>query len=344
METTNIAPISWQRLKQSHSISLDWSDPINLTEYNINSNRDIVQLFHHQIHEYNKTNEIDLIAHQAYQFYHDIKKGDIILAQNGSTLLGVGEISGDYTFDIGNTSPHSRSVHWIIPEPNGINVDCHYDDGIKIIEPKTIQQIDTLLDTFLTHNPEEQTLNRILYGPSGTGKTYKAIRKALEICGQDISSLDRDSTNLLFNTLISNGQIAFTTFHKNTTYGDFMEKLTPHTSDIGECTHTIQDGIFKSLCTQARTPNQINFDQCYRQLVKNIQQKDGNIKIKYPNGKKEFLINLNPKGDLNIFNDTHAHPIALLTKNNIKKYIAGNLPNNAQFDPWQGYYSGVIDI
>lgn len=75
--------------------------------------------------------------------------------------------------------------------------------------------------------------NLILYGPSGTGKTYQTAWEAVRLClgGEAIvASSSQDARAELMRTyrnLVSEGRIEFVTFHQSTSYEEFIEGLRP---------------------------------------------------------------------------------------------------------------------
>ncbi len=96
-------------------------------------------------------------------------------------------------------------------------------------------------------------LNQILYGPTGTGKTYSAIKKALEIIEGNASN-DKSK----FKSYVENGQIKFVTFHQSYGYEEFIEGIKPvlndnETDNDKEIKYDIEDGIFKKLCKIAKS-------------------------------------------------------------------------------------------
>ena len=105
------------------------------------------------------------------------------------------------------------------------------------------------------------SLNTILYGPPGTGKTWLTVNLSLAIVLakeiDDVNEEDREKFNAyLFNIRDGSGQIAFTTFHQNYAYEDFVEGIRP-TVEGGEVGYEIRDGIFKNLASAAKkNPNQ----------------------------------------------------------------------------------------
>lgn len=96
-------------------------------------------------------------------------------------------------------------------------------------------------------------LNQILYGPPGIGKTYSAVRKALEII-EGKASNDKSK----FKSYVENGQIKFVTFHQSYGYEEFIEGIKPilnnDEADSGkEIKYDIEDGVFKKLCKMAKS-------------------------------------------------------------------------------------------
>lgn len=97
-------------------------------------------------------------------------------------------------------------------------------------------------------------LNRIFFGPPGTGKTFATIDAALEVLDPDFLSENAEKRDVLkgrFDELAAAGDIRFVTFHQSFSYEDFVEGLRAETSDDGQLHYEVVDGIFKSLCTAA---------------------------------------------------------------------------------------------
>lgn len=103
-------------------------------------------------------------------------------------------------------------------------------------------------------------LNRILYGPTGTGKTFNSINHALSIIkGYNLIDLENKQKNNKtvrlqakkeFDELVNIGNIKFITFHQTYSYEDFVEGIKPRVLDNGQIDYYVKDGIFKELSLQ----------------------------------------------------------------------------------------------
>jgi 5-methylcytosine-specific restriction protein B len=123
---------------------------------------------------------------------------------------------------------------------------------------------DTLLENPETESVKETiSLNQILFGPPGTGKTFNTINMALEIIGKypdgtplkkvDLEKMSRNEIKKIYDGYIDSGRIVFTTFHQSMSYEDFVEGIKPVLKGDNESNiqYEIQDGIFKKICEKA---------------------------------------------------------------------------------------------
>jgi hypothetical protein len=111
-----------------------------------------------------------------------------------------------------------------------------------------------------------QSLNTILFGPPGTGKTHSTIEKAIEIVDPEFfkeNKEDRKSLKRRFNELLikddTKGQIMFCTFHQSFSYEDFVEgikPLEPREEDTF-LKYKVEDGVFKKICRIAESQTNV---------------------------------------------------------------------------------------
>lgn len=123
-------------------------------------------------------------------------------------------------------------------------------------EKQDTQMINDNVDSSNMTNQALQSLNRILYGAAGTGKTYNTINHALSIIeNEPIESLEkRNRTDLkkAFNKYKDQGRIKFVTFHQSFSYEDFVEGIRAETDEeTGQLIYPVRDGVFKEVCRLA---------------------------------------------------------------------------------------------
>ena len=118
-------------------------------------------------------------------------------------------------------------------------------------------------------NPAESdnmniSLNQILYGPPGVGKTYATVEKAVEIAEPQKFSLiknNRNEVKKLYDELVSEDRVVFTTFHQSFSYEDFIEGIRANTNEeTKQIEYKIEDGIFKKIAETAAKSISINSD------------------------------------------------------------------------------------
>jgi len=139
-------------------------------------------------------------------------------------------------------------------------------------------------DDFKKAKTGTPSLNRIIYGPPGTGKTYHTAEFAVQCVAPDWYDdlndeyLDgperRELIKAKYDELTAKGRIAFTTFHQSFSYEDFVEGIRPVVVEGNDknsnISYEVVDGIFKQLCTNARTTEQTGSTQTVNIEGKNI--------------------------------------------------------------------------
>ncbi|MGG2096835.1 AAA family ATPase [Acinetobacter haemolyticus] len=101
----------------------------------------------------------------------------------------------------------------------------------------------------------ENSLNRILFGAAGTGKTFNTINHALSIIeDKSLEKLEKEERRDLknrFDEYKNKGQIKFVTFHQSFSYEDFVEGIRAETDEQGNLTYKVKSGVFKDICEKA---------------------------------------------------------------------------------------------
>jgi len=223
-------------------------------------------------------------AGEIVNFVQAISEGDVVLACEGQTVLGVGRVSGPYEFDGNLGFPHKRPVEWLLldawkmPESEGLRTTVYElgrsADNLLELEQR-LSEADPAAGT-KGHTPAGQTQTEVLpmpaldpfseriasilrrkgqvvlYGPPGTGKTYRALAVAHELAARQAFRKTFASLTQSERKEVSGGDdlVRVCTFHPGWGYEDFMEGLRPKTID-GRMVFEARDGIFKRLCEDA---------------------------------------------------------------------------------------------
>ena len=225
-------------------------------------------------------------AQQLTSFCKRMVDGDIVLACDGATVLGVGRVNGAYQYSPSEEFPHERPVQWLdfdewrLPTVEGLRTTVHeyrkhFDNWVaierRVLDPTLRPSVEKpkVSRPLGPRRPAtwveggtigriQDLLNRkgqaILYGPPGTGKTYwaeKALQNvaALWKYGVKFGDLSEDQRDRLTGDR-PDAFVRACTFHPGYGYEDFIEGFRPTTAD-GNLSFTIREGIFKTLCRAA---------------------------------------------------------------------------------------------
>lgn len=115
----------------------------------------------------------------------------------------------------------------------------------------------------------KHSLNRILYGPPGTSKTWNTVNHALAII--DGAPVNPDIDRTRFDELVEQGRIKMVTFHQNFAYEDFVEGIRPKLRKDAGLAYELRPGIFKQLVEAAKSLR----DERYVLIIDEINR--GNI-------------------------------------------------------------------
>ena len=190
-------------------------------------------------------------------------------------------------------------------------------------------------ETVEKREPESETniintsfpLNQILYGPPGTGKTYNAINYAIQITRQ-IKPQNEIERRKIFNELLEEGRVVFTTFHQSVSYEYFIEGIKPvtHKEQNNAISYEVLPGIFKTLCDRATLPDGVDFEKAYKSLLNDLKQ--GPINISSDN-KTNYRIVLNLDNELYIYPKENQEKGYTIPKDTLISYILNrNIPEN----------------
>lgn len=225
---------------------------------------------------------------EIYNFVVSMNEGDYVLPSNGTRVLGVGRVVGDYTFAPGSDVPHRRPVEWLsleewsLPQKEGLQTTVFelksHAENLVEIETKLLLREEPIVippgpkpaSTKLSGIPGriQAVLARkkqvILYGPPGTGKTYWARLAAQDLAAQSLyARLFADLTpeeqkDIHGRNRQTDSLVRFCTFHPAYGYEDFLEGWRPE-SNNQQLGFSRRNGIFKQLCEDAQQDPSRNY-------------------------------------------------------------------------------------
>jgi 5-methylcytosine-specific restriction protein B len=331
----------WKEFYDKGIMALGWDFLGDLNKY---SSREEIQEQLQKEEETTKSKKNDTSAN--IDFKEKVKIGDVIFVKKGrGELLGFGIVNSECFFDDEREYyKNCREVEW---QKKG-NWKTDHSLVLKTLTDITdyptenphfryyYETLFALMEDKKTEN-KKLSLNQILFGPPGTGKTYNSIKKAVEIANPKFIKTQWKDIKEEFDRLVENGKVVFTTFHQSMSYEDFIEGIKPETTENGNVNYQVKDGIFKLLCNDAKTPNQSGFEIAYEKLKAELSENEL-ITLKTPRG-NEFAISLNSNDNLSLHTGQLKEKQGTLTKENIQKQISGE----EKFRGWEGYFNGVVD-
>lgn len=170
----------WEDMKTNNNVCIGWRELGDLNDAEISAKKNIESLFKKEGFYTGDNRTLSRKAGEVFNFYSNIKVGDVVLAQIGVTILGIGIITDEYFFDNNFDFPHQKPTEWKIFNPKITNKEGLQTTVFKLTDVNVIKQIDDLLKSnvtsFISSTNKAQMklpLNQILFGPPGTGKTFK---------------------------------------------------------------------------------------------------------------------------------------------------------------------------
>src|SRR5258708_6864828 len=214
----------WEKMRDGNCVAIGWSEIGDLT--GIPNDRKGKEDIRQALLSHGSSTDPSAVgraAQQIFNFRHTIATNDLVLASSGATVLGIGRVTGEYTYayDPSSDFPHRRPVEWLSLAP-WQQPDQHPDIEGKLTTVYKMKREANLLEaerhiygaspiisTSSTDEPKAVTtplqplplprligipariqkiLERkgqvILYGPPGTGKTYWAEYTAHELAAR----------------------------------------------------------------------------------------------------------------------------------------------------------------
>ena len=181
-------------------------------------------------------------------------------------------------------------------------------------------------------------LNQILYGPPGTGKTYQTMSRAVAIIDGEVPA-DRAKLRQRYRELMSEGRIAFTTFHQSFSYEEFVEGIRAEAKE-GGISYEVKPGIFLKTSREAQlslaeqlvaedkkattATAKPDYEQLYEAYVKELQVrlKEGVVGVETSTGKQMEVIELTAQGNINLRHQGYTKSYTV-SKGRLKKLWQG---------------------
>lgn len=340
----------WKVMLENDYISIGWAEIGDLSDKDVKNKEDILRLFNDEgfYKEKNKKNVASRKAGEIFNFYENINIGDVVLAQDGADILGVGIITDDYSYVAEEAFPHIRPVEWKSTSVDFSNQDGKLTTVKKITDLNTIHRVERILSSMKNisllpgvTSLGQTRLNQILYGPPGTGKTYATKAIAVSIAAPDFtlkSSLteneQRKQLTEQYELLRKDGQIVFTTFHQSYSYEDFVEGIKPaldNNEKSNDLEYSIEAGIFKICCAQAayncyilsksqENKNSYTYDDLYEAFIDQFREQEEKPIFNTITGKEVEIFEINRNDSIRArARGSKAINVAPLTKENIQK-------------------------
>jgi 5-methylcytosine-specific restriction protein B len=277
----------WDIMRDGNCVAIGWPDLGDLSslEASKEAREEFQRLFNEKYPNTAKSGEV-------IRFCTGIATGDLVLAADGGTVLGVGRVTGDYLYEPTSDFPHRRPVEWLtldewkMPEPEALRTtvkEMKQQENILEVERRIAnaapqpQNVKTPISrrSDVSHQPRltgipgriQSVLDRksqvILYGPPGTGKTFWAESTALDLAaywtfGKPFDQLEGSEKALIEGDSQNGGLVRACTFHPAYGYEDFIEGYRPETLR-GQIAFRVRDGVFKRLCKDAANASDRKF-------------------------------------------------------------------------------------
>jgi 5-methylcytosine-specific restriction protein B len=274
----------WDEMKNGGYVAIGWSKIGDLSEYEEQTKSKIKTKVKEILsQEYtDNAHTASMLANRIMMFYWDIEIGDIVVAGDGESVLGVGQVADEYEYRSDLDFSHTYQVDWLnftqtkLPDPteglrksvsvyknmkNILEIEKLIDsEQEELAEKRESASTDTpLVPLHKTVAEIKSILSRkkqvILYGPPGTGKTYYAEKACFELAARNqfhrtFDSLSEDEKKQIAGNENNRGTVRMCCFHPTYGYEDFIEGIKPRVLN-GQVVFEPTDGIFKRICNDA---------------------------------------------------------------------------------------------
>jgi len=247
----------WDEFREKGIMAIGWDEIGDLTQF---ESKEEIEIELTRIYGPKSSYTNDGLA--LWQFCNEVQIGDRILAKaRNKTLLGIGEVISDYTYDDSREEyKHIRKVNWTktgrweledkfaIKTLTDITLYEEFGQEVEQLISRisnnssgkltSYTKQDFLNDVFISEEQYDtlrdllqRKKNVILQGPSGVGKTYSAKRLAYSIIGEKNETL-----------------VKLVQFHQSYSYEDFIMGYRPVEGGFA-----LKEGVFYKFCKKAKT-------------------------------------------------------------------------------------------
>jgi 5-methylcytosine-specific restriction protein B len=279
----------WQMMQDENCIAIGWKDLGDISW--VDGKEDSREKLKTRLSKVypNDPRTIGRDASQLEQFVALMSEGDIVLAADGMTILGVGKVVGGYEFKKAFDFPHHRRIDWLNTDRWQLTQSSEgllstvrelgkSNENLLSIEKRihAHSQSQTTTTTTSASGPArlagiagriQSVLDRksqvVLYGPPGTGKTYWAEKTANDLAALSayrklFKELSETEQKSIVGKDDEAGLVRLCCFHPAYGYEDFIEGYRPKTIN-GNISFDLRDGVFKKLCKDAAASPERDF-------------------------------------------------------------------------------------
>lgn len=283
----------WPEMLTNRVMAIGWTELGDLTGSTYTqASKEVIRVRIAAAHQLSDS-AINRMAGEVLNFVTHAAVNDLIVADRGQNVLGIGRIVGPYRYLPETDFPHQREVEWLsadrwsLPVPEGIceifTQMLRHPENLLAVEEHLLGVPEQVVigkgTTDLVIEPREPSLTGvggqiqnvlarkkqvILYGPPGTGKTHWAEKTALELAAHRGFGLPFDElTAEQVGRVRGDGKgweglVRICCFHPSYGYEDFMEGYRPLAADTG-LQFQLRDGVFKRVCRDAKAHPALDF-------------------------------------------------------------------------------------